>query len=147
MKHKPAPILEKGVASPGNISAGSRDNGGTMTVNGDARPSGSQLDGKRVHMHGSMQSPADVQGGSAAQIKMPLASGDMVVMRGETQSNWLHSIPKKRGKSGDAVRGRINITFRKAVVPGGTNNYYHYNVGTGPVYRWDVGRGVMDLMK
>jgi alkylated DNA repair dioxygenase AlkB len=66
------------------------------------------------------------------QIKMSLGSGDMVIMRGETQSNWLHSIPKRKGS-----QGRINITFRRAVVPSGTNNYYHYNVGDGGMYRWD----------
>lgn len=72
---------------------------------------------------------------SLKPLKYPLASGDMVVMRGGTQSNWLHSIPKRKG--GEADKGRINITFRKALVPGGTNNYYTYNVGQGTVYRWD----------
>lgn len=68
------------------------------------------------------------------RVKLGLGSGDMVVMRGETQANWLHSVPKRKG---DAVRGRINITFRRAVVPAGTNNYYNYNVGHGGFYRWD----------
>jgi alkylated DNA repair dioxygenase AlkB len=69
-------------------------------------------------------------------IKLPLASGDMILMKGKTQANWLHSIPKRTGKN---VKdgGRINITFRRAVTKGGTENYYHYNVGTGPVYKWD----------
>jgi hypothetical protein len=62
----------------------------------------------------------------------------MVIMRGSTQANWLHSIPKR--KSGE---GRINITFRRAVVPAGTNNYYNYNVGGGGMYRWDERRGKM----
>ncbi|KAJ4988089.1 2OG-Fe(II) oxygenase [Stagonosporopsis vannaccii] len=69
------------------------------------------------------------------QIKLPLGSGDMILMRGKTQSMWLHSIPKRAGK--DANKGRINITFRKALVRGGTENYYQYNVGTGGVFRWD----------
>lgn len=72
-------------------------------------------------------------------LKFPLSSGDMLIMRGPTQSNWLHSIPKRKGRSGDAVRGRINITFRRAMVPAGTNNYYRYNVGSGPVWKWDEG--------
>lgn len=97
--------------------------------------------------HGQMHLQTGMKSTASQQIKMPLASGDMVVMRGDTQANWLHSIPKKRGRAGDAVRGRINITFRKAAVPAGTNNYYHYNVGSGPVYRWDEKRGVMDVMK
>ncbi|KAB8077921.1 hypothetical protein BDV29DRAFT_167344 [Aspergillus leporis] len=77
----------------------------------------------------------------AGALKFPLASGDMVVMRGETQSNWLHSIPKRKG--GEAGLGRINITFRRAVVPGGTENYYRYNVGDGGVYRWCEEEGRM----
>lgn len=68
-------------------------------------------------------------------MKLPLASGDMILMRGQTQSKWLHSIPKRKG--GEADRGRINITFRRAMVKGGTENYYKYNVGDGEVYKWD----------
>jgi alkylated DNA repair dioxygenase AlkB len=71
------------------------------------------------------------------QVKMNLGSGNMVVMRGPTQAHWLHSIPKRKGKAGEMTRGRINITFRRAIVPAGTNNYYHYNVGEGEMYRWD----------
>ncbi|OJJ02124.1 hypothetical protein ASPVEDRAFT_41599 [Aspergillus versicolor CBS 583.65] len=79
--------------------------------------------------------------GSQQPVKFGLGSGDMVVMRGETQANWLHSIPKRKGS--EARMGRINITFRKAVVSGGTDNYYTYNVGRGPVYRWDEREGKM----
>jgi alkylated DNA repair dioxygenase AlkB len=77
------------------------------------------------------------------QIKLPLGSGDMILMRGKTQSMWLHSIPKRAGA--DANKGRINITFRKALVKGGTENYYQYNVGTGGVYRWDAKQEKMVL--
>ncbi|EXL49058.1 hypothetical protein FOCG_09580 [Fusarium oxysporum f. sp. radicis-lycopersici 26381] len=73
---------------------------------------------------------------NAKPLKLPLGSGDMVLMRGRTQSNWLHSIPKRTGKNQEDG-GRINITFRRAMVKGGTDNYYNYNVGTGPVYRWN----------
>jgi alkylated DNA repair dioxygenase AlkB len=73
---------------------------------------------------------------NAKPFKLPLGSGDMVLMRGRTQSNWLHSIPKRTGKNQEDG-GRINITFRRAMVKGGTDNYYNYNVGTGPVYRWN----------
>ncbi|PVH82804.1 DNA repair family protein-like protein [Cadophora sp. DSE1049] len=69
-------------------------------------------------------------------IKLPLASGDMILMKGRTQSNWLHSIPKRTGKNAEDG-GRINITFRRAMVRAGTENYYNYNVGTGFVYKWD----------
>ncbi|KAF2133000.1 DNA repair family protein [Dothidotthia symphoricarpi CBS 119687] len=75
------------------------------------------------------------------QIKLPLGPGDMVLMRGKTQANWLHSIPKRAGV--DASKGRINITFRKAMVKGGTDNYYQYNVGTGGVHRWNAGQKKM----
>jgi len=81
----------------------------------------------------------------ASPIKLPLGSGDMVLMRGATQPNWLHSIPKRSGKNRDDG-GRINITFRKALVKAGTENYY-YNVGTGPIYRWDERAGEMRLWK
>jgi len=60
----------------------------------------------------------------------------MVLMRGKTQANWLHSIPKRAGP--EAGKGRINITFRKAMIKGGTENYYQYNVGTGGVHQWDA---------
>ncbi|KAL7801366.1 hypothetical protein V8C43DRAFT_270806 [Trichoderma afarasin] len=79
-------------------------------------------------------------------IKFPLNSGDMILMRGKTQSNWLHSIPKRTGKNQDDG-GRINITFRRAMIKGGTENYYNYNVGSGPVYRWDKTTGTMMLWK
>lgn len=76
-------------------------------------------------------------------MKFHLASGDMVLMRGKTQSNWLHSIPKRKG--GDADKGRINITLRRAMVKGGTENYYKYNVGNGEVYKWNAERREMAL--
>lgn len=68
-------------------------------------------------------------------MKLPLGSGDMVLMQGKTQSCWLHSIPKRKG--GEVGKGRINITFRQAMVKAGTENYYRYNVGDGGVYKWD----------
>jgi hypothetical protein len=46
----------------------------------------------------------------------------------------LHSIPKRKG--GETDKGRINITFRRAMVKGGTENYYRYNVGDGCPHRW-----------
>lgn len=69
-------------------------------------------------------------------MKLPLASGDMILMRGRTQSCWEHSIPKRKG--GEADKGRINITFRRNMTKGGTANYYRYNVGDGGVYKWDA---------
>lgn len=77
----------------------------------------------------------------ADTLKYPLSSGDMILMRGQTQSNWLHSIPKRKGAEAD--RGRINITFRRAMIPAGTENYYRYNVGDGQAYRWNKDRKAM----
>lgn len=111
LKHKPVP-------SPGATAAAAKTN---------ATGSGSSSVGASASSSG----PAP----SGETIKLPLGSGDMILMKGSTQSNWLHSIPKRKGKAG--VGGRINITFRKAVIPAGTDNYYHYNVGTGGVWRWD----------
>ncbi|KAI8940494.1 hypothetical protein NX059_004174 [Plenodomus lindquistii] len=74
-------------------------------------------------------------------MKLPLGTGDMILMRGRTQANWLHSIPKRAGV--DAGKGRINITFRKAMVSGGTDNYYQYNVGSGKVHKWNAGQEKM----
>jgi alkylated DNA repair dioxygenase AlkB len=79
--------------------------------------------------------------GEGKPLKFALGSGDMVLMRGKTQANWLHSIPKR--KSGDAGSGRINITFRRAMIKGGTENYYQYNVGGGKAFRWDESRRQM----
>ncbi|KAI3328890.1 hypothetical protein HD806DRAFT_519258 [Xylariaceae sp. AK1471] len=76
-------------------------------------------------------------GTSKGSLKLLLGSGDMVLMRGTTQANWLHSIPKRSGRN-ERDGGRINITFRRALVRGGTENYYQYNVGSGPVYKWDT---------
>jgi alkylated DNA repair dioxygenase AlkB len=83
----------------------------------------------------------DEQPFETTPIKLQLASGDMVLMRGSTQANWLHSIPKRKGPCAD--KGRINITFRRAMIPGGTENYYRYNVGDGSVYRWSREKKVM----
>jgi len=78
---------------------------------------------------------------AANTLKLPLGSGDMVLMRGKTQANWLHSIPKRKG--GEGEMGRINITFRKALERYGTDNYYRYNVGDGGVFKWSEERREM----
>lgn len=86
------------------------------------------------------EEPSLVQN-SKTPLKLPLASGDMVLMRGKTQANWLHSIPKRKGKGSEG--GRINITFRKGVEKYSTQNYYQYNVGDGGVWRWNAKKGEM----
>jgi alkylated DNA repair dioxygenase AlkB len=41
-------------------------------------------------------------------IPIILEHGSLVIMKGETQKNWLHSLPKAK----NVTRPRINITFR-----------------------------------
>ncbi len=50
--------------------------------------------------------------GRPGQItRLPLASGSLLVMAGETQQNWLHGIEKLK----DPCGGRVNITFRNII--------------------------------
>jgi hypothetical protein len=77
-------------------------------------------------------------------LKFALGPGDMVLMRGKTQSCWLHSIPKRA--LGGVESGRINITLRKAMDKRGTENYYRYNVGDGRPFRWSESRREMILI-
>lgn len=42
-------------------------------------------------------------------VSIDLTHGSLVVMQGETQHKWEHSIPKT---TVNAVRGRVNLTFR-----------------------------------
>ena len=83
----------------------------------------------------SVANPSPEQN-SMPPLKLPLASGDMILMKGKTQANWLHSIPKRKDKGSEG--GRINITFRKGVKAYATENYYQYNVGNGGVWKWDT---------
>ncbi|KAK6504280.1 hypothetical protein TWF506_002483 [Arthrobotrys conoides] len=78
-------------------------------------------------------------------LKLPLSNGELIVMKGATQRKWLHSIPKRSSTitGGWTNGGRINITFRKGMEIACTGNYYRYNVGNGPVYRWDEGKAEM----
>ncbi len=55
-------------------------------------------------------------------VNIPLASGDLLFMTGETQKHWRHSVPKER----DVKASRVNLTFRKIVR---TDNARHSCVG------------------
>lgn len=46
---------------------------------------------------------------SLRPYKLPLASGSVLVMQGETQQNWLHGIAKSTMPCG----ARVNLTFRQ----------------------------------
>lgn len=46
---------------------------------------------------------------SLKPARLPLASGSLLVMKGDTQKNWTHGIEKEKGACGP----RINLTFRK----------------------------------
>ncbi|CAG8559184.1 1861_t:CDS:1 [Ambispora leptoticha] len=43
--------------------------------------------------------------------KLVLADGSMVVMKGNTQANWKHSVPREK----KVANGRISLTFRQLV--------------------------------
>lgn len=46
---------------------------------------------------------------SRTQLTFDLVEGSLVVMKGSTQRNWVHSVPKRK-----SIRGsRFNLTFRK----------------------------------
>lgn len=53
---------------------------------------------------------------SRETIEVLLAAGSLLVMRGSTQTHWLHSLPKMK-----KVRlPRVNLTFRSMLIAGGT---------------------------
>lgn len=49
--------------------------------------------------------------GTASDVKIPLESGSLLLMKGATQTNWKHGIPKESGACGP----RVNLTFRNIV--------------------------------
>jgi len=44
-------------------------------------------------------------------VTIMLESGSLLVMKGVTQSNWLHSLPKTQ----KVTKPRVNLTFRKMI--------------------------------
>jgi len=48
-------------------------------------------------------------------IKLPLPSGSLLLMKGATQANWKHGIPKQSQPCGP----RVNLTFRQVRVAAG----------------------------
>jgi len=46
---------------------------------------------------------------SIKSMSLPLTTGSLLIMRGETQHHWQHQLPKTRKETGE----RINITFRR----------------------------------
>lgn len=46
-------------------------------------------------------------------LRLPLPSGTLLIMRGETQANWRHEVPKQSKPCGP----RINLTFRYVHAP------------------------------
>ena len=45
------------------------------------------------------------------RLKIPLTSGSLLLMEGETQTHWLHQV----AKTSKLVGPRINLTFRKII--------------------------------
>ena len=48
-------------------------------------------------------------GVAAGALSLPLTSGSLLLMRGPTQQNWLHALPK----TARPVGPRLNLTFRQ----------------------------------
>lgn len=48
-----------------------------------------------------------------AKVELPLHNGQLIVMGGQTQQYWRHSLPKTKKVTG----GRINLTFRHILTP------------------------------
>lgn len=60
------------------------------------------------------------KGVAGQRMDLALTDGSLLVMRGRTQTDWLHAVPKENGPVGP----RINLTFRhiradRAALPGG----------------------------
>ena len=49
---------------------------------------------------------------SAPAVELDLSHGSLLMMSGDTQTNWLHGIPKTRRQVGE----RLNLTFRNVEV-------------------------------
>jgi alkylated DNA repair dioxygenase AlkB len=47
------------------------------------------------------------------KASVELTHGSLLIMRGGTQANWLHQIPK----TAKPVEERLNLTFRAIVAP------------------------------
>ena len=65
-------------------------------------------------------------------------------MRGATQANWLHKYSQAQREE-QGWRREDNYHVSEALVKAETENYYNYNVGAGPVYKWDDRKGEMRL--
>ena len=49
-------------------------------------------------------------------FRLQLSSGSLLIMRGPTQANWQHQVPKRRGRHSPGPR--INLTFRRILAAG-----------------------------
>lgn len=50
---------------------------------------------------------------SLKMVQLNLQEGDLLIMKGFTQKNWQHGIPKERHACG----ARVNLTFRQTALP------------------------------
>jgi len=46
------------------------------------------------------------------RVRLPLASGSLLLMKGETQHNWRHGLAKETGP----CAARVNLTFRRILL-------------------------------
>jgi len=52
-------------------------------------------------------------------LQLNLQEGDLLIMKGVTQKNWQHGIPKER----HACSARVNLTFRQTGVTTGAKKH------------------------
>ncbi|GAA6030639.1 hypothetical protein JCM8097_006251 [Rhodosporidiobolus ruineniae] len=74
---------------------------------------------KHDHPPSSPSSPSSSSSSTPDKLlyahSLPLASGSLLVMQGDTQKHWKHEIPKEWGRKGKVEEGRISLTFRQVV--------------------------------
>ena len=51
-------------------------------------------------------------------VTIPLCSGSLLIMRDPTNKNWKHQLPRRGGTQAATIGARLNLTWRRIVVPG-----------------------------
>ena len=54
--------------------------------------------------------------GTGEVTKTVINNGDLMLMYGQTQNKYLHSVPKRTGANASAMGPRLSITFRELIV-------------------------------
>ena len=51
-------------------------------------------------------------------VTLPLGSGSLLIMRHPTNQDWKHQLPRRGGNKAAAIGTRLNLTWRRIVMPG-----------------------------